>query len=714
MQISDDNLDRVRLLLDEVFGAENFIAVVPFRKKTMPLGSNVLEQMLDFLIWYAKDKSKVKYHQLYVEQDVQGDFHWKWYEDQSCKRFSMTNAELQDHSRISGDIRPFRLVSMSPPTYSQNSVYPFQYEGKEVMPPRGGCWITGIEGINRLYGSNRIQQEGSNLRYCLFLDDYPLTKLTTLWSDTIGARDRVYVVQTSDNVIERCLLMTTDPGDLVLDPTCGSGTTAFVSEKWGRRWITIDTSRVAIALARQRLLTAKFDYFELVDVNSSPSMGFVYRTVPHITLKSIAQNQALDPIFVKYEPMLAKELSSLNKALSRVSPQIRSKLMAKLAEKERREGKRSITEADQRRWLLPQGEWQEWEVPFDADPDWPDELKEALETYRKTWRQKMDEVNETIAASAPQETLVDQPKVDSGVVRVSGPFTIEGVQPAEEMLDVEFPIGGEPEELETFSEDDPTNAEAYLEKMIRLLKQDGVRFPDNKTIPFSRLDPLPNSILHAEGEWGVNGGSRRVAVSFGPQYGPLTAQQVEECLHTASRRGYDDLVFAAFTIDGAAHAVIQDDPNPMVRCHMVNIRPDVQMGDLLKDTPGSQLFTVFGLPRVKLCPVGKGEWSVEMEGVDIYDPVNNTITPTRADKVAAWFLDSDYDGRTFCITQAFFPDSKAWDKIAKALKSSVDPEQFAAFSGTKSLPFPAGENKRIAVKVIDPRGNEVMRVIGLD
>jgi len=327
----------------------------------------------------------------------------------------------------------------------------------------------------------------------------------------------------------------------------------------------------------------------------------------------------------------------------------------------------------------------------------------------------MSAVNATIAASAPQETLYDQPQVVRNVLRVSGPFTVEGVQPAEEYLDLESPIGGAPEELETFpAEDEPANAEAYLEKMIRLLRQDGVRFPDNKVLKFQRLEPLSDSILHAEGEWGNGETPRRVAVAFGPQYGPITAQQVEQSLREAYRRGYDDLVFAGFTIDGAAQAVIQEDPSPQVRCHQAHIRPDVNMGDLLKDTPSSQLFTVFGLPRVQLEPLEDGEWIVEMEGMDIYDPVTNTIQATKADKVAAWFLDSDYDGQTFCITQAFFPDSNAWDKLARALKSVVDPQRFAAFSGTRSLPFGAGKHKRIAVKVIDPRGNEVMRVVSLE
>ncbi len=400
---------------------------------------------------------------------------------------------------------------------------------------------------------------------------------------------------------------------------------------------------------------------------------------------------------------------------------IRAKLLSKLAEKERREGKRSITEADKRRWQLPETAWQEWEVPYDTDPDWPKALQEALTDYRKAWRAKMDEVNDCIAKSSEGEELVDQPEVDRKRTRVSGPFTVEAVQPAEESLDVESPIGGEPEEVsDTFDaetdENNAVNAEAYLDQMIRLLQNDGVRFPNNQTLKFATLDPIEGDILHAEGDWedAVGATSDRdtpaVAVVFGPQHGPVTAMQVEDCLPIASRRGYTELVFAGFSFDGAAQAIIQEDPNPRVRIHIAHINPDVVMGDLLKETPSTQLFTVFGMPRTTLEEVANEEYIVKMEGVDIYNPVDNTVSSAGADKVATWFVDSDYDGRTFCITQAFFPDKSAWSKIARALKGVIDEDQFEKFSGTESLPFSAGEHACVAVKVIDPRGNEVMSV----
>ncbi|HSB04809.1 MAG TPA: DNA methyltransferase [Thermodesulfobacteriota bacterium] len=563
------------------------------------------------------------------------------------------------------------------------------------------------------------------------------------------AGEKAYVVQTNEKIVERCMLMTTYPGDLVLDPTCGSGTTAFVAEEWGRRWITVDVSRVAIAIARQRLLTAKFDYYKLrptsaEDVHRNPNGSwltdpggkiqgtctFDCKAVPHITLKSIAQNQALDPIFEKWEPNLAGKLTILNNSLGKtVSKDLRKKLLLKLQEKIQSEGKKSITDADERRWKLPEKEWKEWEVPFDTDPDWPEELKNAVTEYRQSWRQKMDKVNACISARADQEELVDQPFVDRSMVRVSGPFTVEGVIPAEESIDdeepLESPIGGAPEELETFGEasiqTESQNAEAYLDRMIRLLRGDGVRFPDNKVMKFNTLEALADgSILHAKGTWRNGDGERQVAVMFGPQYGPLTAHMVEDGIRTAARRGYDDLVFAAFSFTGEAQVTIQEVKDPDIKLHMAQIRPDVNMGDLLKTTVSSQLFTVSGSPRTRIeewkdgsasarAPSDK-QFVVRMEGVDIYDPVTNSVRSSGAEKVAAWFLDSDYDGRCFCVCQAFFPDQSVWDRLGRALGSTLDPDAFARLSGTVSMPFPIGPHKRIAVKVIDPRGSEVMRV----
>lgn len=726
VQIGDENLHRVRALLDEAFGPLNFQGVIVFRT-SVPLKSVGLASISDYLLWYSRDKQKMKRYDLFTDRDTGEGGIYTNIEEPSGHRRAMTQEERVDPSKTHAGHRIFGTDNLVSTGYTTTCIFDVTYQGQKYEPTSGKSWKTNQAGMNRLILAHRLNASGKTLRAMMYVEDYPVFKMSNLWVDVKGETDKVYVVQTPLKVIQRCMLMTTDPGDLVFDPTCGSGTTAYAAEQWGRRWITIDTSRVALALARQRLLTASFPFYKVKNsetaVNGSnggtnPERGFVYKTVPHITLKSIAQNVALDPIFASHKLILDEKLKTLNAELRKVKPELRQKLLAKLVRKEKQEGKKSITDANRRRWLLPKDEWKEWEVPFDTDEDWPDGLKTALKEYRAAWKAKMDEVNPCISANAEQEELVDQPEIVRGVARVSGPFTMEAVMPAEETLSEGSPIGGEPEELETFEKPglgevagEPANAEAYLDKMLRLLRMDGVRFPNNKVLKFNRLEPIGSEYLHGEGEWTAEDGkTRNVAVSFGPQFGPVTAYQVENALPLASRRGFDDLVFAGFSFDAAAQAVIQDDPNPRVRCHLAHIRPDVNMGDLLKETPNSQLFTVFGSPRTELKTASDGMFIIEMQGVDIYNPVDNTILPTNSDKVAAWFLDTDYDGRTFCITQAFFPDKSAWDKLARTLKGVIDEEGFAALSGTVSLPFPYGKHRRVAVKVIDPRGNEVMQV----
>lgn len=807
VQISDENLHRVRNLLDEVFGATNFVSVITV-KKTGGMGEELIDNVSDYVLWYCKDRSKAKYNPLYTDKDLSEGVGERYsrveFPDGSIH--PITPEEVASPEALPPGAHIFLGGPLTSQTASESTTFDFEFEGKPVQLRKGG-WKTNYKGMNRLILAGRILGTRDFANYKIHFDDFPAVSVGNLWSDTMGTaeQNKVYVVQTTTKVVQRCLLMASDPGDLILDPTCGSGTTAFVAEQWGRRWITIDTSRVAIAIARQRLLTAKFDYCQLrpltaEDQARNPSgawlsdptgqiegpVTFQCKTVPHVTLKSIAQNTNLDPIFAKHIPILEERLAACNAALARVPEATRRILAVKLMEKQKAEGRKAITDADRRRWQLPvvaavydrrtdsggdgaaihvpkqdqdgghrpplQGGWEHWQVPFDTDPEYPKGLADAVTEYREAWRAKMDEVNACIAANAEQEELVDQPEVAKGMLRVSGPFTVEAVQPPEmtlgdvELVDVgEGKFGGEPEELEgTFAvrevesrtDLEAKNVEAYLEQMIRLLRMDGVRFPDNKQMRFTRLEQLrvAEPGLQAEGRWvpegngakEKNGGHRpplqgdadpegkaTVCVAFGPQYGPVTAKMVEDVIRSANRMGYDDLVIAGFSFDGPAQAVIEEAQRPRLRIHAAHIRPDVNpgMNGLLKEQPGSQLFTVFGQPRTRVDgPDREGQYIVTMEGVDIYNPVDNSITSTGADKVAAWFVDGDYDGRTFCITQAFFPDRTAWGKLSKALENVVDPERFEALSGTVSLPFPAGKYKCVAVKVIDPRGNEVMQV----
>lgn len=722
VQINERNVHVVRALLDEVFGVGNAVCLIYFRKKTMPLGGSFLERMGDYLLWYAKDIAQVKFRRLSVDQNVTDDFHW-------------SDVELPDGSRLDKSLvspsaaeqgNPIRLVSLWPPSFSPSAVYPFEAFGKTWTPPAGQCWPTGPVNMLRMLRAGRLEPEGKYLRYVMKLSDSGRKKLTPIWNDTIGARNQRYVVQTSEMVVERCIWMTTDPGDLVLDPTCGGGTTAYVCEKWGRRWITTDTSRVAISLARERLLTSRFDAYRLKSTTATealdPGVGFVYRRSPRIDAKAISNNANLDPLFDRHEKLLAVLLTDLNRALGNVRDELRRKLTSKLTEKQRVQGKKSITEADRRRWNLPKTEWQEWEVPFDADPDWPGALQDALTAYRAAWKLKVDEVNACIAANAGVDELVDKPEVVSGVVRVSGPFTVEGVRPEELSIGEDGLFDPTPNDAESGDASDFTdtqNPEAYLSQMVQHLRSDGVTFLNNQKKTFSRLDALfedaSGSLIHAEGSWedSEDRQPNTIAISVGPQSGPVTALQVEEAIRAAKR--YDDLVIAGFSFDAEAFAVVEEQSHPKLRVHLAQIRPDLNraMDGLLKNSPDSQLFTVFGQPDINVHD-SKDGWVCTLAGVSIYDPLENMVRSTGAEKVAAWFLDSDFDGRCFCITQAFFPDQNAWAKIAKSLGSGADPEAFEKFKGTTSLPFTKGKYGRIAVKVIDPRGNEVMAIRKLE
>lgn len=754
VQISDENLHRVRLVMDEVFGAENFIGQIQFTK-TSKSSSSLIPVTVDYILWFSKFKDEIKFRPIYRISNSTEDI------SEEYDYMELPSGEIIVYSeRQQMPIRRLKLDDSSSQGESKQGSKSYTFQGVNWFPTPGRHFSQKIpSGMDKLAEAGYLFSKGERIFVKNYHDRAKLSALTINWNDTqLGGfrrtTENIYVVQTASMVIERCMLMTTDPGDLVLDPTCGSGTTAYVAEQWGRRWMTIDTSRVALALARQRLLTAKYPLYKLRllnpddlernprgawlrDTDPAPKT-FDCKTVPHITLKSIARNTTLDGIFKTHAPLLQAALAVLNTALAAVPPELRARLAAKYADKQRREGKKSLTDADKRRWILPPkqreaafggrpydtvpndfGGWYEWEVPFDTDPDWPAELQQALRDYRAAWRSKMDAVNACIRANADNEELVDQPYELKNVVRVSGPFTMESVIALEDGPDNQPDAG---EALDTFDGDiAATNADAHLDKMLRLLRASGLNFKNNTRVGFNTLAPIQGvSFLHGEGTWRPDGeNERRVAVSVGPEVGNLARSQVKAANKAANRRGYDDLVFVAFGFDATAQDAIEEDSSDEMRIHMSLIRPDVMMDDLLKTQPGSQIFTVFSAPRVNYYRNADEDVIVTMEGMDVYDPVSNTLHPSNASGVGAWFVDGDYDGRTFCITQAFFPDKSKWDKLAKALGNTgvIDSSAFDALSGTTSLPMPRPTSKpkgtawRIAVKVIDARGNEGMRVI---
>jgi adenine-specific DNA-methyltransferase len=727
VQINDENLHLVRCLLDEVFGRENFVAVVAFRK-TGGLGASGLSVINDFLLWYAKSRAQVKYRQLYLSKTVTGTAEQYRY------------IELRDGTRMpsgapvsaAANALPFQPTSLHTMFATTACVYELEHDGRVFRPPHNRQWSTTPDGMQRLKHAGRIVVTGATPRYVRYLCDFPIAELTTVWDDTMGAEDKMYAVQTSTKVIERCILMTTDPGDLVFDPTCGSGTTAYCAEKWGRRWITCDTSRVALAIARQRLMTAKFDYYELREPERGLAGGFIYETVPHITLESIARNTEIDAIASKYQPQIDQALADLNRALGKewkewevprevphpVWPEEARQAYRHLLELKRSGKLGAEKEAEPLLETVYRLTGHRWEnlgqVPDPVPPEgWPDEAQAALRRFWELKRRKRQEIDASIQRNAPQEVLYDRPKVVRGVVRVSGPFTVEAIPVPAVEDPTQAPIPQfETEEAQARVSD---RGGDYLTTMINLLKQQGgVLFPGGKKLELANIRPLHLGYLHAEAEAKQNGNTLRVAISFGPQHGPVIAHQVQEAIPTAKMNGYQVLPFAGFAFDPEAQALIQKAPVAGLQVHFANVAPDVLVGDLLKTTRASQIFTVFGQPDVRVEKQKGGTYRVELRGVDIYDPLTGEAYSTRGEDVAAWFLDTDYDGKTFHICQAFFPgDPDAWEKLQRALKATIPEEAFEQMRGTVSFPFQPGEHRRIAVKVIDFRGNEVVRVVNL-
>jgi very-short-patch-repair endonuclease len=512
---------------------------------------------------------------------------------------------------------------------------------------------------------------------------------------------------------------------------CGSGTTAYCAEKWGRRWITCDTSRVALAIARQRLMTAKFDYYELKDPERGPAGGFVYETVPHITLESIAKNAEIDAIAAKYQPQIDQALADLNRALGKewkewevpreVPHPLWSDEAKRAYEQLRTQGEISTPEeqdeAARLLELIYHHTGHRWTLKDIPDPipadDWSEDAKHALRRFWALKRAKRQEIDASIQRNAPQETLYDRPKVVKGKVRVSGPFTVEAIPVPTVEDPTQAPIPQlEPEEAQARISD---RGGDYLTTMINLLKkQGGVLFPGNKRLELANIRPLNLGYLHAEAEATQEGTSVWVVPREVPQHGPVTAHQVQEAIPTAKLNGYQLLIFAGFAFDPEAQALLQKAPVAGLQVHFATIAPDVLVGDLLKTTRASQIFTVFGQPDVQVTQQKDGTYIVTLRGVDIYDPLTGKVHSERGENVAAWFLDTDYDGKTFKIAQAFFPgDPDAWEKLQRALKAQIDPEAFERMRGTNSFPFTPGEHNRIAVKVIDFRGNEVVRVVKL-
>lgn len=703
VQISDANRHHVRELMDEVFEPRNFVEEIAFRKKNMTLGGTLLEGVCDYIIWYARNRGTTKFRRLFLSTETQGDTHWNMFELPDGSRHQMTREQVDSHKHLPDSAEVFTLLSLYPAGSFDTGIYEFLFEDKKYRPPAGRSWKSPIEGMQRLVYANRIfpYSGGNTLRYILKFNDYPVSPIHNVWLDTAPASDKQYVVQTSTNVIQRCLLMTTDPGDLVFDPTCGSGTTAYVAEQWGRRWITCDTSRVALTLAKQRLATAVFDYYELAYPTEGVGSGFRYKTVPHVTLKSIANNPEIDGLHTRWQPRLQA---------------IRDKLNVLLAQT-----------------------WQDWQLPREPEEDWPEEAQKLLADWWDLSRKRQADIDAAIARHADQETLYDQPFVDRKTVRVTGPFTVEAVPaPAVKAIDDLLPTPSKTavEYLEADSSISRSGETLRQGEWRDELLRAGIRGKAGQFIRFARLEALPACRwLHADGETRPNEdgakrlresgpayGSQRVVVSFGPEHAPLEQRQVEHAWEEARSLVPKPrlLVFAAFQFDPEAAKDIDEMKPELAGMQFLKVQmnADLLTDDLKKKRVSNESFWLIGQPDVSLRQIQRGEhrgqWEVEVYGFDYYNTRTGGIESGGADKIAVWLLDTDYDGRSLYPRQVFFPmagENEGWARLARNLKAEIDEDLIEAYRGTLSLPFELGKHSRVAIKVVDDRGVESLKVI---
>ncbi len=753
VQIGDENVHHVRELMDEVFGAGNFVSLIAY-STTSGLTSNTLSRAGDYLVWYCKDQKQVKYRQLFDEKQnplEDPETRYDQLELVDGTRRALTVGEKTKQVSIPEGANVFSLSGLD----SQGSVgldTPFEYEGTAFEPPSGRHWTANYpDGMERLKMARRLAIMGKRLRYVRYFSDFPFQPIHNIWLDIAGSVQsrsdpKVYAVQTGTPVIARCLLMTTDPGDLVFDPTCGSGTTAYVAEQWGRRWITCDTSRVALTLARQRLMTAVFDYYELAHPEEGVGSGFKYKTVPHVTLKSIANNPEIDGIYARLHPAVEKALADLNAALKLPSPSGRGAWGEGYPRFKVTTGGRSghfvdFAAPDTATFTMPAGqvvkvnELVEWEVPFEFPADWPEAARAPFDAYHAARRTLQEEIDAAIARHAPQETLYDQPFVDRKKVRVTGPFTVEAVPaPVVKSVDEILEEKPQPADMSIARSGETLRQAEWRDELLRT----GIRGKNGQYIRFARLEPLPGCRwLHAEGETrpsdeGANTvresapayDPMRVVVSFGPEYGPLEQRQVEHAWEEARMLVPKPklLIFAAFQFDPEAAKDIDEMKPELAGMQFLKVQmnADLLTDDLKKKRASNESFWLIGQPDVEVQRItsgpDEGKLRVSVHGFDYYNTKTGGIESGGADKIAVWMLDTDYDGRSLYPRQVFFPmagENEGWAKLAKNLKAEIDEERIEAYRGTVSLPFEAGEHKRLAVKIVDDRGIESLKVVRL-
>ncbi len=703
VQIGTENVHRVRALMDEVFGESNLISEIGF-SKTTGRGLALLPRSFDYLLWYAKSKESVKYRAPLNEKRLGGEgvSTYQFIRRAAAPPRRMTGEETRNPDAIDPQALVFRLSDLRSQSGSASTDFGFLFEGVEHYPGKG-FWKSSQEGFTRLMKADRLQRSGTSLAYRRYITDYPAFAISDFWEDTGTGSftdEKVYVVQTGTKTIQRCLLMATDPGDLVLDPTCGSGTTATVAEQWGRRWITIDTSRVALALARTRVMAARYPFYFLADsaegrakeaelTQTEPAaaltqgdlrQGFVYERVPHIMLRDIVSNAEIDAIWEEFQERLEPLRKQLNEVLAK--------------------------------------SWEEWEIPRDVDESWPEEAQGAHVRWWELRIKRQQEIDASIAAKADYEYLYDKPYEDKKKVRVAGPFTVESLSPHRVLGVDENDELIDPLEAPTIDAEDEAG---FVEMILENLRIAGVQQAHKEDkIDFSSLAPWPGKYICAEGRY-VEGSeetgiSKRAAIFIGPEFGTVSRPDLVAAAREAGDADFDVLIACAFSYDAHSSEFSSLGRIPVLKARM---NADLHMAEDLKKTSKGNLFVIFGEPDIEILDAGdegeEGQIRVKVNGVDVFHPNTGEVRSDGAEGIACWFIDTDYNEESFFVRHAYFLGANdPYKSLKTTLKAEINEEAWETLHSDTSRPFDKPESGRIAVKVINHLGDEVMKVFRVD
>ncbi len=690
VQIGDANVHRFRALLDEVFGDENFVSQISVRKTATP--SLFLDDNHFFILWYSKSRGDTKFRKLLREKPL---FEWvtetrggSW--GATIGNFSrpLTSAERRDPKLVPDGGQVYALSKTTSAGASKEKQY-LEFEGKQFTVGNNAHWKTTIDGMNRVNKAGRLEARGGPPWFRKYHVDSPFKRMTNVWDDTSGkSTDRIYVVQTEQQVVERCILMASDPGDLVLDPTCGSGTTSYVAEQWGRRWITIDTSRVALALARARIMGARYSYYLLADsrdgqikeaaiTRTEPSnqathgdirQGFVYERVPYVTLGSIANNTEIDIIWERYQEKLEPLRQQLNQAVNK--------------------------------------RWEEWEIPRDSEAKWPDAAKKM---HTQWWEQRIArqlQIDASIASKAEHEYLYDKPYEDKKKVRVAGPFTVESLSPHRVLT-----VGADDELIDAVAEqqDGYGKERDFVQIILENLKTAGVQQAHKEDkISFTSLTPWPGDMVCAEGRYEESDVEKRAAIFIGPEFGTVSRPDLVQAAREAGDACFDVLIACAFNYDAHSSEFDKLGRIPVLKARM---NADLHMADDLKNTGKGNLFVIFGEPDIDIRDAVDGQIQVKVNGVDVFHPNTGEVRSDGAEGIACWFIDTDYNEESFFVRHAYFLGANDPYKALKTtLKAEINEDAWATLNSDTSRPFDKPKTGRIAVKVINHLGDEVMKV----